>query len=114
MRVIYFLSLRGGVPIGAVADVAISGFSLFVSMLLLPPVADLFLAPHHAGPAALLANELSLLMGRMGHFPHLDLTFPAKHSASSFRDLTAGYSVFSAWAISTKYHFESSAFSKTR
>src|SRR5258708_21186653 len=45
-------------------------------------VAGLFLATHHAGPTALGTYELPFLMGRVGHFPHFNLTSPAKHTAS--------------------------------
>ena len=50
-------------------------------------VADLVLAAHHAGRAALGAQELPLLMGRMGQLPHLDLASPAEHEASPFRTI---------------------------
>jgi hypothetical protein len=49
------------------------------------PVAGFFLTRHHPGPTALGTHELPLFMGRMGHFPHLDLAPPTEHSTSSSR-----------------------------
>ena len=47
-----------------------------------PSIPGFFFAAHHAGSAALGTDEFSLLVGRMGQLPHLDLAFPTEHCGS--------------------------------
>lgn len=63
---------------------------LFVVPVLAAAIPRLFLAAHHTGSPALGADELPLFVRRVGHFPHLHFTLPAKHIISSFRPAQFG------------------------